>query len=183
MQHAKKMMLVDPRFVRPTMRDKSLSALDTEIASTLESDEPDDEKAKRYISTLKKFKYHEELPVPPVKKIDKLESSVLDSMPPNQRYKAKRMLNLLRNNPEVDFNDKGELIYRQSSIPNSDIVDLIGDATRSKSSEDPVGWQEFAQSLKVSKPRREVMPNTRIWNYMRGATRGRTPRYPRWIEG
>jgi len=41
MEHTKKFVLVDPRFVRPSMRDKVLSRLDTDISAILNNDESD----------------------------------------------------------------------------------------------------------------------------------------------
>ena len=59
MEHAKKLMLVDPRLFRLSMREKTLSKLDEEIEQTLSSDLVDSEKALRYIAALKKYKYYE----------------------------------------------------------------------------------------------------------------------------
>jgi len=183
MEHTKKMMLVDPRFARPSMREKSLSALDTEIANTLDSDEPDDVKAKRYVMTLNRFKFHEEIPKPSTNPIEKLEPTVLESLAPQQQYKAKRVLDLLKRSSEVDFNEQGELVYRQRKIPGSNILDLIEDLTRTKSTEAPVGWEALATSLKETKVPREVVKNTRSWNFMQDLTPRRKGKGKRkWIE-
>src|SRR6267154_1802745 len=56
MEHTKKFVLVDPRFVRPSMRDKVLSGLDTEISNILNEDVSDEIKAKSYISALARFR-------------------------------------------------------------------------------------------------------------------------------
>ena len=56
MEQTKKFVLVDPRFVRPSMRDKALSALDTDISDILNSDVSDEMKAQRYISSLARFR-------------------------------------------------------------------------------------------------------------------------------
>ena len=56
MEHTKKFVLVDPRFVRPSMREKALSGLDTEISSILNSDVSDEIKARSYISALTRYK-------------------------------------------------------------------------------------------------------------------------------
>ena len=56
MEHTKKFVLVDPRFVRPSMRDKVLSGLDTEISDILNSDAPDEIKARSYVTALARFK-------------------------------------------------------------------------------------------------------------------------------
>src|ERR1700690_130392 len=183
MEHAKKMMLVDPRFARPSMREKFLSALDTEIANTLDSDEPDDVKAKNYIMTLNRYKFHGEIPKPAVKPIEKLESSVMQSVSQKQQYKAKRAMDLLKRNSDVDFNDQGELIYRQSRVPGSNIVDLFEDLPRTTSSEPPVGWEALASSLKESKAPREIVSNTRSWNFMRDTAPRRKGKSKRkWVE-
>ena len=56
MEHTKKFILVDPRFARPSMKDKALSGLDTDISSILESDEPYEIKVQKYAASLKRFK-------------------------------------------------------------------------------------------------------------------------------
>ena len=56
MEHTKKFVLVDPRFVRPSMRDKALSGLDSDISNILNDDVSDEIKVNRYISALSRFK-------------------------------------------------------------------------------------------------------------------------------
>ena len=56
MDHTKKFVLVDPRFVRPSMRDKALSGLDTDISNILKSDEPDEIKVRNYMSALSRYR-------------------------------------------------------------------------------------------------------------------------------
>src|SRR5207248_8904574 len=55
MEHTKKFILMDPHFARPTMRDKVLSRLDSEISSILNSQESDEIKAKNYARMLHRF--------------------------------------------------------------------------------------------------------------------------------
>jgi hypothetical protein len=64
MDHTKKFVLVDPRFARPSMREKVLSELDTQISNILNSDAPDDIKAMSYVSTLTRFKHYSAPPKP-----------------------------------------------------------------------------------------------------------------------
>lgn len=56
MEHTKKFVLVDPRFVKPSMRDKAMSGIDSIISNILDSDESDDIKVKNYISALARYK-------------------------------------------------------------------------------------------------------------------------------
>jgi len=64
MEHTKKFVLVDPRFVRPSMRDKVLSGLDSDISNILNSEESDEIKAKNYAATLSRFRNYSDPPKP-----------------------------------------------------------------------------------------------------------------------
>ena len=64
MDHTKKFVLVDPRFVKPSMRDRALSGLDADISKILDSDEPDEIKSRNYISALSRYKTYSSPPKP-----------------------------------------------------------------------------------------------------------------------
>lgn len=150
MEHAEKYMLVSPEMYRPSMPEKSLSNLDREIQTTLNGDLPDDQKAIMYAITLKKYKTHDNntRPKPKINLVDELG----DSLPPAQQYKAKKLLRFVKDNPDIDWTDNGELIYKQAAIPQSHISDLFGDALATKRPvEGPVGWEEFDEVLDSSK--------------------------------
>lgn len=150
MEHAKKLVLVDPNMYRPTLPEKSLSRLDEEIRATLNSDLPDDEKAKQYAGILKKFRSYDTNTKPPATKKD-IEAELIESLSPSIQHKAKRMMRFINKNPAVDWTEKGELIYKQSVIPNSNIVDLVDDALASKKPpEGPLAWESFDDVLETS---------------------------------
>src|SRR6188508_1944483 len=145
MEHAKKYILVDPQMYRPSLPEKSLSGLDFEIKTILNNDLPDDEKAKMYSSALKKYKTYDnstKIPEP------KPTVDLTDTLPPNQQYKVKKLWRLVRDNPDIDWSDKGELIYKQSLIPNSHVSDLFSDALSTKRPvQGPAGWEVFGDVL------------------------------------
>lgn len=64
MDHTKKFVLVDPRFVKPSMRDRALSGLDADISKILDSDEPDEVKSRNYVSALSRYKMYSAPPKP-----------------------------------------------------------------------------------------------------------------------
>ena len=162
---ARKYVLVDPLMHRPTLPEKSLNELDRVIKSTLESQLPDDEKAKLYVSALKRFRAYEDSTKPPPPKID-LETELVKALPPHQQYKAVKLLRILKSNPDVDWNEKGELIYRQTKIPKSHISDLFGDALAAKRPVDgPIGWEAFDEGL-VDVP--ETLVKRRVVKKKRG---------------
>ena len=53
---------MDPRSLRPSMRDKALSGLDSIISNILDSDESDELKAKSYMEALTRFRNYSKPP-------------------------------------------------------------------------------------------------------------------------
>lgn len=159
---------MDPRFVKPSMRDKALSGLDGEITSILNSEADDELKAKQYSAALSRFRNYSDDRPPKEKPIEKLETQVLKSVPSGVKYKAKRLIDRLKRDKAVEWDEDGQLIYQQTKIPNSDIVELINDAVKSKTAEkkSPTGWETFAESLGENKIPQELVPNKRVWNAM-----------------
>jgi hypothetical protein len=160
MEHAKKLVLVDPRMLKPSMLERTLTKMDAEIANTLNSELDDYEKAHRYMNVLKKYKYMDAPKTNTKEKIiDKIEMATMDSAPPNKRHKAKRLFEQIKKDPSAALNEKGEFIYKQSLIPGSNITDLIVDALRAKSTEGPLGWKEFVNSLKETNVEKDLISN------------------------
>lgn len=153
MDHAKKMILVDPQTYIPTpsmQTDRKLSELDYEMQTTLNSDIPDDQKAKLYVATLKKFRaFENNARAPEIKNV--AANELKEALSPAQQYKAKKLLRLIKDNPALDWSDKGELIYKQTLVPNSHIADLFEDALATKRPVDgPIAWEEFGDVLDSS---------------------------------
>ena len=159
---------MNPRFVKPSMREKALSGLDGEISSILNSELNDELKAKQYSAALSRFRNYSADQSPKENPIDKLEPKVLESMPSTVKYKAKRLIDRLKRDKAVDWDKDGQLIYRQRKIPKSDIVELFSNSLKSKSDTKdlPVGWETFAESLHENEIPRELVPNKSIWNEM-----------------
>lgn len=163
MEHAKKYVLVDPLMHQqtvPIQQQQSsaqseqtvikLGELDKDIQITLNSQLPDDEKAKLYMTALRKYKAYNKKPAQP--NLD-LETELGGSLPPNQQHKAKKLLRLIKENPDIDWSDKGELIYRQTLVPKSHVSDLFADALAAKRSvRGPIGWEAFDSGLDAVPP-------------------------------
>ena len=164
LQHAKKMILVDPE--RSQQNRRNLSDMDKEIEKTLNDQMPDDIKAKHYFSILTKY-VKNPTTAWSVAAPDPVEDELLQSVPLEVRYKAKRILRLLRNNSEVGWNGQGQLIYRQQVIPDSNIIDLVNDILKYRGSASaPEGWEEFASALRSSGITKELVPNEKRWKYI-----------------
>ena len=149
MQHAKKFVLVDPKaYSRQikmpsvhTIAEPSSVSLDDEVRSILDSFEPDDVKVKRYVMTLKKFRDRSAPPTRPATSAREGigEDNILDSVPPTIRYKARRLLHVISQIPELKWNERGKLIYKQSVVPSSNIVELFNDILKIKQPNRAIG--------------------------------------------
>jgi hypothetical protein len=178
-------MLVDPRFARPSMRDKTLSVLDSQIDTILNSDMSDDVKVQNYAATLRRHRNYSDESPPKMNPLEKLEPDVIRSMPQNRKYKAKRLIKRLKQQKEVEWTSDGELVHRQTKIPKSDIVELIGDVLDEKSSKkSPIGWEALASGLKAADTPRELIPNVTRWNFMQGKAKQKDAKSKRkaWIH-
>jgi hypothetical protein len=171
MEHAKKLMLVEPRFYRPTIGEKTLSGLDDEIRQTLNADMPDDQKIKLYRMSLRKYmSYADNVERVADAKADAKaeekkaleEKDVLESIAIDDRHKAKRLLTYLKRSAEAKFDHNGELTYRERRLPGSNVVDLIDSVLCKTSTDRPEGWNEFVDVLKEVKVPRTLIANERL---------------------
>ena len=141
------MLLVNPEMYRTstTSIDKKLSDLDQEISSVLNSNLPDDMKAKYYQNALRSHKFYEN---PKVKVVDS-DVEILKNVLPEQKVRAKELLNKLK--PFLTWNDDGEIIANGQVIQYSNIAHLISDLLTPKRRQPtnvPEGWDYFEKSLK-----------------------------------
>jgi len=142
------------------------STFDDAVRDILEGHEADDVKAKKYSMILNKFRVRNTKgEVEDV--IDGIEEEeILDSIPLHDRYKARRLLRAIKENPELELSERGELNYRQYKIPKSNIIDLIEDILKRKKSSEyrPIGWEEFAEGLAASREiKQDIVTNVASW--------------------
>ena len=185
MDHTKKFVLVDPiaysRIQAPTNTESivpnKVSQLDNEIREILNGDEPDDIKVKRYGMLLKKFRVNEPIKssVHDMNVVD--EEEILESVPSAVRYKAKRLVRIIKENPLLAWNARGELVWKQSVVSGSNIVDLFNDLLKQKRSGDdrPHGWQEFSEALAECRDvGRDLISNYTSWKVISARRRPAT---------
>jgi len=152
MEFSKKLMLVDPKLYRASMREKTLSRLDEDIEQTLNSELSDEEKATNYIAALRRYKY---FGIPPKvePKVD-IESEILETVPAAYRHKAKRLMEHMKRDPSIQIGEKGELIHNQQKIEDSHLGDLLNEVIQKKPLQATPqelgvkGWEEFESALK-----------------------------------
>lgn len=80
------------------------------------------------------------------------------------RPRAQEILTFLGGNPNVTWNESGELILHGVTIPKSNISELLADLAvkgRKKNQQAPVGWQHLAQELQAAKIPLALIHNTK----------------------
>jgi len=173
MQHANKLMLVDPAAYNAAQPSQlrlknSDSDLDAEIKRVLDSQFPDDVKVGLYAQTIRRFRYLSDGTTQRTtqtfadERLASLKDDVVNSLPPTDQYKARRIWRHIDGDADVEWSDAGQLIYRKSLVPNSSAFDLFqhifkkstGDAVRP-----PDGSSEFVQSLLKSNAPLDILPN------------------------
>jgi len=192
MEYAKKMALVEPRLLEKLQKpgghesplDQSMSRLDQEMRNILDRGElNEDEKVKQYQQTLSKYltmksqKQHEmEKPLPvqliPGVKTDNhhIEEEIVKTTPKNLKRRAQALIDRIKSSSILDWNDKGELVYKGERIPDTHIVDLVNDVLRKRRNVEPTGWQVFAQGLKEGHIPQDLVGHPERWQYMHPST-------------
>ena len=201
MEHAKKMILVEPRVLESMQQQQqqqqswdatteNLKERDREMKEILDDDRDTHDKANAYQQALwrflNRFEQYKDRPLGRVEVSRPSEAStssreregegesgtaverdVVASVPRSMRSKAERLLQRLKADPEVKWNDLGEFEYRGRVIKRSNLTDLVNDVLRKRRSvNDPQGWETFAQVLQRINVPQDLVGNTSRWRYM-----------------
>ena len=105
------------------------------------------EKSQLYGQTLHKFKTAHQKALketslfsPSDPSSSKMNQLVIDSVPSTMKRKAQLLVSLLKNNPNVTWEDDGTVKLYGKSIPGSNIIDLVNDVIRHRKGSEPTGW-------------------------------------------
>jgi hypothetical protein len=184
MEHAKKMILVEPAVyekthqLRPTLPN-TISQLDEEMNDVLSNKNiGDHEKWTRYSQVLQRYLHMVKVarkpfeitvtntqPVPDNDVGQKFDTplsdgEILSCVPKTFQSKAEVFLKKLKNTPSITWDNRGVVSIENIVIPDSNVTDLINDILRHrKSMPDPKGWQIFAEALKSINMPFEVIGN------------------------
>jgi hypothetical protein len=163
--------------------------VDAEMKRTLNDTEgfAEDEKASHYAQLLRRYKTFNEkssrqlpISVQVVPNADTLqqdtsaspsatsvEREIIESVPKLMSHKAALLLQRLKNNPEIEWDESGQIIYKDVKIKHTNVVDLINDVLRQrKTVPSPPGWQIFAQALARDNVPYELVGNVKRRKYM-----------------
>ena len=97
---------------------------------------------------------------------ESMEAEIIQSAPKNLRHKASVLLRRLKQDGNIAWNTKGELVYKGDVVPNTHIHDLVQDVLRKRKAHVPVGWQTFARALRESNVPQDLVGNLDRWQWM-----------------
>ena len=168
------------------MLEEKLCQLDQAMQHILDrKDVSQEEKLKLYHQSLQKYLLYKDKVEPMTVKVfgepslpevhtktpveetqESLEAEIIQSAPKNLRHKASILLRRLKQDDNITWNTKGELVYKGDVIPNTHIHDLVQDVLRKRRTHVPVGWQTFARALRESNIPQDLVGNLDHWQWM-----------------
>ena len=153
---------------RETAVDKPVQTLVTKMddgLNTILSSEglSEHDKEKLYSQELSRYlamreKKETAPPRPPPPPAD--HKAMLSSIPKTYRTKAEGLLEYLKRDEDVEWDDRGHLYLREQKVPGSHILDLVHDAMRLRKNQPrPVGFQELSSHLRERNVPHELVGN------------------------
>ncbi len=91
----------------------------------------------------------------------------MDTVPKTMQAKARRLMEHLKR--DISWTARGELIHEGVPVAGSNVVDIVNDLLRKRST-DPTGWQPFARQLRAMNLPMELVGNVARRDYIRQAT-------------
>ena len=159
---------------------QAMNTYESKMKDALESDNTSDVKVQDYnqnLSRLMKYKAQshphpkvqekvKNISEPLVKtKDDIIEEQLTSVLPKTFKQKGKILFEHLKKFPNVDWTDKGELVYHGTTIKGSNMTDLISDVLRKRPTKSsPEGWRIFSSVLKHANVPKELIGNTDRYN-------------------
>ena len=90
----------------------------------------------------------------PSQQLNATDKQIIDSVPETMQNRAKLLIQKLKDHSDViSWNDNGQLVLEGSTVPNSNIVDLVNDVMRKRKGFNPEHSNTFAKPLaKINVP-------------------------------
>lgn len=163
MENFTKMFLVPQHIVSNVNKKDTFSELDNEMYKILYMESmTDEEKWKLYSQILQRYLHHarenEKPIVIPLIESNVVETKSTDQMPLHTSEhheflkenltkhlgnKATRLYNVLLTNDNISWNNEGVVTIMKKTFKNSNIIELVTNAVKSKTMSYPLGWNEF----------------------------------------
>ena len=129
------------------------------------------EKSQLYGENLHKFQVsHGKTTAPKGVTTTSMHDRILESVPKTMRRKTQLLLDLLRDHPNMSWDEQGTLLLNGKPVDGSHIIDLINDIIRERKHFEPRGWQTFSRGLKEVNVPQDIVGNRKRWDWMHSDT-------------
>ena len=98
--------------------------------------------------------------------MDSIEEEIVESAPKNAKSKVQLLLKRMKQDPNLGWTERGELMVNGSVIPNTQINDLVQDVLRKRKNYQPRGWETFARALAENNVPQDLVGNLDRWHYI-----------------
>ena len=146
-----------------------VTQMDADLTNILNKEDMSDyDKEKLYSQELSKYLVMREQkrePPPPVASSSHFDQrSLLLSMPKTFRTKAEGLMDYLKADKDIEWDDEGHVYIKQKKIKGSHILDLIHDDMRfRKKMSRSTGWHELSSHLRGRNVPKELVGNRDWW--------------------
>ena len=173
MKHLKRLVLVPQHMADQRQRKKPLVPPLTAQVQELDSDimqQQDvpikaqakvlDQKIERYltfydkqmnkplqVSMVKPMVPEEEEKSQGEQKLDETDTDILDSVPATMKSRTHQLIKKIKANKDIGRNEQGQMVYKGTTIPGTNIVDLVNDSLCQRKNFSPKGWELFSKVL------------------------------------
>ena len=96
----------------------------------------------------------------------KINQRIMDSVPTTMKKKARLLMSMLQDHPNLSWDEDGTVKMYGQPIPGSNIIDLVNDVLRQRKGIEPTGWQPFAEGLKAMNVPQDFVGNKKRWEWM-----------------
>ena len=81
-------------------------------------------------------------------KPDEIETDILESVPATMKSRTRQLIKKLKANKDIiGWNEQGQMVFKGTTIPGTNIVDLVNDSLRQRKNFNPEGWELFSKAL------------------------------------
>lgn len=95
------------------------------------------------------------------------DREILESVPKTYRNRASLLLQKLKRDGPIKWDEHGVVYVNDNKIMNSNITDLLNDVVRPRKTGDPIGWREFTTALSAINTPFELIGNFKRRDYIR----------------
>lgn len=163
----------------PDPKVSATASLQRDLSSVMANEDMSEaEKSQLFGQTLHKFKlaHQKALKQEPLKasllpesstEEPKINQRILESVPTTMRKKAKLLVSMLKDNPNLAWDDDGTVRLYGQPVPGSNIIDLVNDVLRQrKTVDEPTGWKPFAEALRQVNVPQDIVGNRARWEWI-----------------